>query len=709
MRLRTGTAFGVMVLGLGAWCALPAGCSSADTGGGNQGSPDAGTDADGGPDGAGDATDGGQTGAPPGSACWVDEDCQGGICWTPKKDGFPGGYCVIEGCTESSCPAGSVCVSFTDGVDRCVASCQSDSDCRQSEGYVCDGKHVCWYGVGTIPPGGSCGTDEQCMGQGAICIQQAGFVGGYCVIPDCTATSCPDGSECRQVFTSGASGCIPVYGADGSCRPGYEWVEDSSSKWFQSCYPGCADDADCPGDFGCREGTKGLICVDVSNECSAKNHQGDCPSGEVCKAGTCAPFVCNDTVLEPNQSQSAALPLPAADTQGLQICKGDDDWFSFTPSEAKKLYMVGIDSNHASGDLQVDLTDAAGVISNDATMDPAFYHSEGSVGPTNLELHALLGVPGSPKSFLHVHGVNGSQNNYALISRAVAYQDGPDCTAVFSTGECVAVNDAGAHDPSKLIVFPMPNALDTYVGNGVFFKNGLSAFGNPPYTSSARQWARREVVMAIRYAIHSVQQAFPGTAPLGIGDIGMPDGTTPEGHPNGTHYQGANADIAYYIRPDVLGQEGNLVYRQICCDAPLSDWSCVDTNPSSPSYGVCVAGSESTHIVDLSRTAMFIAKLAGTHRIRVIGVEAKIEAALEAAMDELLGKGQISADEASTGKSKMVTANDDPSWIWHFNHMHVSFQTKPSPLQDQARGLWLDLPPAEQAARARAFPRKLPR
>lgn len=713
MRLRTSTIFAATALLVSAWSvALPmSGCSSDDGGSKSKTIPDGGTDA--GDDGAGGeaAVDSGPTGAAPGSPCWVDEDCLNGVCWTPKEEGLPGGYCVIEGCTQNSCPTGSSCLSFSDGVDRCVASCTTNGDCRETEGYECTDKNVCWPGTGSVPPGGSCGADEQCMGGAdAICIQQAGFLGGYCVISNCTATSCPAGSECRAVFTSGGSGCIAVYDKAGSCRPGYQWVEDQSSKWYQACYPGCDSDQDCPGDFGCREGAKSLICLDVSHECSPKNHQGDCPSGEVCEAGVCAPFVCKDTVLEPNETLAAAKPLPAKDMGGLQICAGDADWFEMTPSADDTIYVVGIDSNHASGNLDVDLTDAKETMTHDATMDPDFYHSQGSVGPTNLEVYSLLGKPGSAKAYLHVRSVLAAENNYGLVARTVKYQDGPDCGLLFSPAECAAVNSQGSHDPSKLIPFPEANAADSWVGDGVFFKNGLSAFGNPPFTSSARLWARRELIMAVRNAIHSVQLAFPGTKPLSIGDIGMPDGTTPEGHPNGTHYNGANMDVSYYIRPDVQGTDGNLVYRQICCDKPLKDWSCVDTSTSSATYGVCIAGSETTHIVDLPRTAMFIAKLGATGRIRVIGTEAKVEQPLEAAMDDLEKQGLITGSEAATGKAIMVTANDDGSWVWHFNHLHVSFKTAPTAAswQTPSQGLWPDLPKAEQAALARAFPRKVP-
>ena len=193
------------------------------------------------------------------------------------------------------------------------------------------------------------------------------------------------------------------------------------------------------------------------------------------------------------------------------------------------------------------------------------------------------------------------------------------------------------------------------------------------------------------------------------GKISMPDGTTPEGHPYGTHYLGANVDLSYYIDPSKHGQHGNLSYRQICCDAPLNDWSCVDTNTSSSSYGTCVTGSESTHIVDIPRTAHFIAKLAGTGRIRVIGTETKVEAALEAEMDSQQVSGLITATERAAGKSVMVTTNDHSSWIWHFNHLHVSFKSDTTVSSIKSfQGPWPNMAPEEQAARMRAFPRRVP-
>ncbi len=713
------------ILALAAWVAvwaagMTSGCGDDDTGPGEDAASDV-TDWDAAvPDAApedAEQVDGGTTsGGKPGDPCWVDDDCQDGTCWTAGRHGFPGGYCVVEGCTEGTCPEGSSCFQFTDGVNRCLPTCGDDSDCRQDEGYVCDDHQTCWPGTGTVPPGGSCGTDEQCMGgQNAYCVKQEGFVGGYCIVVGCTTDAdCPGGGVCRQVLTNNRSACVGPCGEDGTCRAGYGCIDNQQHTWDGACFPSCATDEDCPGDLGCRPSDtwSGQVCRDVSNECSPENVHGDCPAGQVCHEGTCEDFQCNDTLAEPNDSLDQAADYPTQEGWGYQICSGDEDWYRIQPTSQDKLYLLGVDANPMSGDLNADLTDATGTVLQVGDLAPAKYHEENPVGPTNQQAVALVGSASAPWLYVHVYPVENAVNDYGIIYRLVDWQDGGDCFALFDQGECLSQDTNGNFDPDRLVLFPATHSEDPYLGSGVFFENGLFYLGGPAYTTSGSLWATRELAMIVRYAIHAVQEAFPGTAPLGIGDISMPDGTTPQGHPNGTHYLGSNIDIAYYIREDVQGPYGNMCYRQICCDAPMNDWSCVDTNPNSAGYGTCVAGSENTHIVDIPRTAMLIAKIAGTGRLRVVGVEAKIEADLDAALDDLVTQGLITEAEKNAALAHMATANDHSSWIWHFNHMHFSFLTTP-PASNHGRpprtiqGPWPNLPLDRQAELARTF-RPLP-
>jgi hypothetical protein len=87
-----------------------------------------------------------------GDKCVLSTDCsqQGTlVCDTSQ----PEGYCTQLNCTNGSCPNDAVCVEFQSSVPGCMyqdyaspsrtgrafcmAHCSEDSDCRQSEGYIC--------------------------------------------------------------------------------------------------------------------------------------------------------------------------------------------------------------------------------------------------------------------------------------------------------------------------------------------------------------------------------------------------------------------------------------------------------------------------------------------------------------------------------------------------------------------------------------------
>jgi hypothetical protein len=605
-----------------------------------------------------------------GGDCYVDADCPaGGTCFAPT-DGFPGGYCVVENCASTSCPAGAECVTLTDGVDRCIASCGSDADCRVGEGYTCqNGK--CWFLDGAVPVGGSCYTDTDCYGGGAAaCYRGAGFVGGYCLTSGCPDGTCPAGSHCvAALWTSGEDGCLPSCVDDWDCREGYQCVHEPGSSWDNACSPGCATDADCPGDFVCRDNGEGaLVCIAAPPWCSTEHPTGDCDAGYVCQEGSCQPFTCSADSFEANDTQATASALPASDTPDLTLCQGDADWFSFSPTAPSTIYYVGRDAPYTTGDIDLNLVDGDGKVIDDAAFYRNDFNEENPVGPANVEATTIFGALGSPAYFARVFSAASvDQAPYTLLVHQIPYQDGARCEALYSKPECRAATSSGAHDSSKLIVFPVGNPLDTYAGTHVLVAGTSTTV--PEINRSANRYARREAIMIVRNAIHAVETQFPGTAPLGIGEIGLIDGTTPWGHPNGTHYYGANLDLAYYIQPEKQHGWGNLTYRSICCDAAtIQREVCVNT-----STGVCNPGSETTHIVDLPRTAHFLAKLAASGRLRVVGIEATIEAAINAELLAQKNASTITAAEYSAITARIATANDNSSWVWHFHHLHASF------------------------------------
>jgi len=501
-----------------------------------------------------------------------------------------------------------------------------DADCQADDGHA----GICVLGVCMTRASADCsdsGSTAEC-GAGSRCWFLMDFDQPLCW-PDCAAHEC-------------AGSCD----SDGSCAP----TADTA------CDPAC-----------------GSVCGATAPDftCSASHpDDGDCPAGQICRDGACTPFMCADTVMEPNESQMAAASLTAP-TDGLQICAGDHDWFSFTPSTPGALQLVGVHSFYGSGDLDVELRNASGAEMAQAWLEPDSYHEENGRGPMDFEGYAIHGAAAAETMFLHVLGVRGAVNEYDLVFRTIPWVDGPSCPmAGLTARQCTAVS-SGSFATSELVMLPVAHANDPYVGAGFTTVSGFS-WRSTVYVPTAAQWGRRDLIMAIRYAMHVVQEAFPDTAPLGIGEIGMPDGTTPAGHPNFTHHYGTSADISYFIVPAAQRAWGQLSYRQICNDATtLDDWSCVDTDGSRGQFGECITGCGTGHIVDIPRTARFLAAIAESGRLRVYGVDTSVDDELDAELARLAG---MAVPGASVARTHMASAADDPSWVWHFNHMHVSFE-----------------------------------
>jgi len=229
-----------------------------------------------------------------GNACSNDPQCNSpwGTCLQPvtlpsSTTAWAGGYCTQQCNTGGlTCPAGSTCVGMERGqaclknctpggndcragyiclarqennvnVNVCVSACNSDSDC--GNGYACRlCDNTC---VPRQKPGASigdvcnvdtdCGTYQKCFKPNGhpqgICSQACGY--GTC--------SCPDGSTCQKVGSSGASMCVRTC-SQNTCASGQQCAPFSGGA--TGCLPACRTSVDCP---------KGSTC----------NGSGQCVSG----------------------------------------------------------------------------------------------------------------------------------------------------------------------------------------------------------------------------------------------------------------------------------------------------------------------------------------------------------------------------------------------------------------------------------------------
>ena len=67
-----------------------------------------------------------------GDACSSNLDCGTQVTCDLSQ---PGGYCTVQNCLPGNCPDESVCVTFDNGENWCMAMCGSADDCRDD--YQC--------------------------------------------------------------------------------------------------------------------------------------------------------------------------------------------------------------------------------------------------------------------------------------------------------------------------------------------------------------------------------------------------------------------------------------------------------------------------------------------------------------------------------------------------------------------------------------------
>jgi len=614
----------------------------------------------------------------PGQTCGCDAECagDGAICLLGMCAKRAAGFCPEPG-TELGCEPGFTCFNTDILLDGGVcfpafdpATCEGAPTranvCSPIRGWACDPACGVACIADTTLPGGAgaaCLGDVDCnFHPDGACYaddgvsEPSGWVEGYCLAFGCTAdVECGDVDKgCMPAASDGAGVCMNRCGMDLDCRAGYvcATIDDANEVPVgKACFAGCDAAATCPGGFTCL----GDICVDESTACSVDNPTGWCPDGSWCDNGICndQAFGCgdDDDPLEPNDSLGGAVAAPRGVTHGLRSCQNNEDWYRITVP-AGKIVRVGIEFQHDAGDLDMVAYDANGALlgSRYGKAYPYSYRDQ----ETNTEYYGFYSQTGA-EYHVRVVGyasatVPAAENVYSLHVDQYDYVDGESCTASgFTFDECAGHGASG----SGLLPFPFADPNDSVVGSTYMFD-----------TFSNYRFARRELIMLVRNALRETSIAFPGTNPLGLIDICQKNGITPgydvgsPRHPETTHDQGGNIDIAYFQT------DGNNSAEIICGDG------------SQHADGFCSSAATTSHKVDLPRQAFFMAQLYASTRTRVIGVDQVIGPLIKDAATTL---NQLPASDPQHITSSQLSAFNSgmaygSGWPYHHHHIHLSLQ-----------------------------------
>jgi hypothetical protein len=180
-----------------------------------------------------------------------------------------------------------------------------------------------------------------------------------------------------------------------------------------------------------------------------------------------------------------------------------------------------------------------------------------------------------------------------------------------------------------------------------------------------RSYARRDVMMLVKYATAMVEcqaaaWAFGNGGELGLGDMSEVDGAIPgtsvgsPGHPPGTHVNGHDMDIAYYQ----TGTADNLL-RAVC-----------EHRTGGADQYHCTG--EPT-LLDPWRTALFLGHLHATPHLRVIGVDGRVGPLVESALAQLCTDGWVSGTGCTAPRLAYETTDTMRGWYrFHHHHLHIS-------------------------------------
>jgi|GEM_PF-1547002 len=350
--------------------------------------------------------------------------------------------------------------------------------------------------------------------------------------------------------------------------------------------------------------------------------------------------VVNDCTEADNDDLDSASTLLTDDThrtyEDLELCAGDYDVYRLEiPAYTWVSFSVEVDGS-GSGSSDFDIYDIENP-SDPVDSDLDYITESGSLN--------ILGYSASEQDFerlawynpggmtlvryVYVLPYDSAEGTYDIRIRTSEWHDTDDCDAEYS--------DDSEDGPCNRIM-QFPQAADTDQGYLVTHEAHYSNL-------------RREVAYLVASATQSVQATFSGTKPLALMDMGQADGDTPGRmvdslrHPDGTHIEGNDIDIAYYqTGDDNLG-------REVC---ESDGYFC--TGPAT--------------LLEPRRTAYFMAMLMRSDYIRVIGVDPEIAEEVQDAASDLRSEGLLLSSDISNLNTYMAYGD---GWPFHHHHMHLSW------------------------------------
>ena len=332
---------------------------------------------------------------------------------------------------------------------------------------------------------------------------------------------------------------------------------------------------------------------------------------------------CTEGLNDDYASRSGLHAVDGKRYSDVSLCTGEMDWYSVAVPAGKWLSIEVIIDGNGSGSSDIDLYEV-----NSASEGIQVSWSEQA-----YERLAVYNDGSSERTFsFAVTPYESAATDYDLLLRVSDWHEGKNCDSFYSS--------VGSGDESgpcnRIMQFPGHNSDS----------DGYKVEHQAHYSN-----LRREVAYLVSYATQETTAAFAGTNPLALMDMSEQEGETPGTmvsslrHPEGTHVDGNDIDIAYY-------QNGADNSGRAVCE----------------NDGYFCTGSPT--LLDAERTAYFMAKLFDSNHVRVIGVDTKIAAALFDAADDLKDSGKITTAQRNKFDSDMAYGD---GWPFHHHHLHFSW------------------------------------